>query len=229
MKTSAMRPLAMKLTWLLVCLALAALPAMADTARIVQVDFSNPHLSPSHWTLVIHPDGTAHFHSERGTLPPPDNSPPYIEPGNLDRDVHLSEPFAERLFQGVHHRAIVAGECESHLNVAFQGLKKISYTGPEGTWSCEFNYSRDKQVQDLGDSLMAVAGTIIEGARLEMLLQHDRLGLDHETEYLMDGAGDGRLMELCTIQGILERLAGDDSVLARVRKRARTLLAKIEK
>jgi hypothetical protein len=114
------------------------------------------------------------------------------------------------------------------MKVAFQGWKKLSYRGPGGEGSCEFNFSRDKEIQAMGESLVAVAETIVEGARLENLLQHDPLGLDHETEYLLEAAGDGRVQQICTIRGILERLAGDDAVMERVRKRARMLLARAE-
>ncbi|MGD0913047.1 MAG: hypothetical protein ABR928_14205, partial [Terracidiphilus sp.] len=72
----------------------------------------------------------------------------------------------------------------------------------------------------------AVAETIIEGARLEKLLQHDPLGLDKEMEFLVDAAGSGRAQQIGTIREILDRLAEDDDVLERVRKRARLLLAK---
>jgi len=118
--------------------------------------------------------------------------------------------------------------CESHLKVAFQGWKKLSYTGPQGSGSCTFNYSKDKEIQATGDSLVAVAETILEGARLEMLLQHDRLGLDKETEYLVDAAQNGRAQQLCAIRDILTQLASDDAVMERVRKRARVLLAEAD-
>jgi hypothetical protein len=119
-------------------------------------------------------------------------------------------------------------ECESHMKVAFQGMKQLSYRGPDGTGSCQFNFSRDKEIQALGESLVAVAETIVEGARLETLLQHDPLGLDHETEYLVEAAGDGRVQQIGAIRGILERLADDDAVMERVRKRVRMLLARSE-
>jgi hypothetical protein len=80
----------------------------------------------------------------------------------------------------------------------------------------------------LGDSLVAVASTILEGARLEMLLQHDRLGLDKEMEYIIEAQGDGRLQQIFAIRGILTRLADDPGVMERVRKRARLLLDKAE-
>ncbi len=37
------------------------------------------------------------------------------------------------------------GNCESHAKVAFQGWKKLIYSGPEGEEVCEFNYSKDQQ------------------------------------------------------------------------------------
>jgi hypothetical protein len=114
------------------------------------------------------------------------------------------------------------------MKVAFQGWKKLSYSGPDGEGGCAFNYSKDKEIQALGDSLVAVAGAILEGARLETLLQHDRLGLDQEMEYLVEATGDGRVQQICTIRGILERLADDPEVMERVRKRARVLLARGE-
>jgi hypothetical protein len=207
--------------------ALWALPARGDAPRVIRVDYSNPGLSPSHWTLTIQQDGSGHFHSDRGN-PPADGSQG-IEAPSLDRDVRLSGQFADRVFAAARRHKMFAGDCESHLKVAFQGWKKLSYTGPDGEGSCEFNYSKDKDIQALGDSMVAVAETIVEGARLEMLLLHDRLGLDKEMENLVDFASDGRAQQICAIEDILERLAGDPTVLERVQKRARVLLAKAEK
>ena len=104
----------------------------------------------------------------------------------------------------------------------------MTYRGPDGSGSCTFNYSKDKEIQALGESFIAVAGAIVEGARLENLLQHDRLGLDKEMEYLTEASGDGRIQEICTIRGILKTLADDQEVMERVRKRARVLLARAE-
>jgi hypothetical protein len=145
-----------------------------------------------------------------------------------DRDVRLSAQFAGRVFQAARNYKWFNVDCESHRKVAFQGLKTLSYTGPEGQGSCQYNYSADKEIQALGDSLVAVADTILEGARLEMLLQHDRLGLDQEMEYITEAEGDGRLQQIGAIRGILARLADDPGVMERVRKRARMLLVKIE-
>ena len=108
--------------------------------------------------------------------------------------------------------------------VAFQGWKTLSYSARTGKGSCTFNYSREKDIQDLGDSFLAVSETILEGVRLEMLLQHDPLGLAKEMESLSAAAQDGRAQQLGAIKDILERLAQDDNVMEMVRKRARQLL-----
>src|SRR5215469_9225822 len=123
---------------------LLAQPAGGDAGRTFRADFNNPAVSPAQWTLTLNPDGTGHFHSVRGNAPAPD--PPAFEAPSVDRDIQVSGQFAQRVFQQVHDHAVSSGDCESHMKVAFQGWKKIAYSGPEGQWSCEFNYSRDKQV-----------------------------------------------------------------------------------
>ncbi|MGA8731587.1 MAG: hypothetical protein WB608_22705 [Terracidiphilus sp.] len=203
------------------------LPIDAEPGPVLQVDFSNPGLTPSNWTLVLHPDGSGHFHADRGSAP--DAAVESMGPIAIDQDVQLSQEFADHVFETVHHHKNLKEDCESHMKVAFQGWKKISYTGPDGQGICQFNYSKDKDIQALGDSLVSVASTLIEGARLQLLLQHDPLGLDKEMQFLAEGSGDGRLQQVCAIRGILERLEDDPAVMERVRKRARMLLAKSEK
>ncbi len=199
-------------------------PSAADSGPVLEMDYSNPSLTPAHWVLTIWPDGSGHFRSERGNAPM--DASEGFEAANVDRDIKVSVEFAARVFQAVREHNPSNAGCESHMKVAFQGWKKLTYTGPDGSGECTFNYSKNKEIQWLGESLVAVAGAVVEGARLETLLQHDRLGLDKEMEYLMEAAGDGRVQQICSIRGILERLANDPEVMERVRKRARTLLAR---
>lgn len=190
---------------------------------VFTVEFSNPGLAPGHWTLTIHPDGSGHFTSERAAAPT-DHSGELGLPG-IDRDISVSQKFAENVFAVAQKHSWFNQECESHLKVAFQGSKKLSYSGPQGSGSCTYNYSKDKDIEALGDSAIAVAMTIQEGAKLEMLLQHDPLGLDKEMGLLTNAAHEGRAQQLCAISTILQRLAQDDHVMEMVRKQARLLLA----
>ena len=218
----------MKALWLALALCGLALPVCGQvggaTAPEFLIDFSHPGLSPSHWTLTLRPDGSGHFRSERGSVRGQGSQG--IDAPDVDRDIQVSAEFAERVFETARRHKLSSSDCDSHLKVAFQGWKKLRLSGPDGEWDCEFNYSKDKEIQALADSLMAVAGTIVEGARMEVLLQHDRLGLDRETEYLVAAAGDGRVQQIGAIRGILEQLADDPAVMERVRKRAKVLLGK---
>jgi hypothetical protein len=213
----------MRLAVLVAAALLLSLPLEGEPVAEVRVDFSNPGLFPAQWTLVVHPDGSGHFHAEGGSKPTDESA--MMLPVKVDRDIKLSAGYANKIFQTVRRHKLMRVGCESHMKVAFQGLKKISYSGPDGEGGCEFNYSKDKEIQELGESAVSVASTIIEGVRLELLLQHDPLGLDKEMEYVAEAAGDGRLQQICAIRGILQRLEDDPHVMDRVRKRAKNLLA----
>lgn len=190
---------------------------------VFTADYTNPGISPSHWVMTLHRDGTGHFHADRGDAGPVKKTE--IEVPDEDRDIRLSKDFTAKVFATAEQNSWFNMNCESRAKVAFQGWKKLSYSGPEGQGSCTFNYSQDKQIQALGESLIGVASTLHEGARLELLLLHDRLGLDREMEYISDGAKDGRMRQICVIRDILQKLADDEALLERVRKRARSLLA----
>lgn len=200
--------------------------AFADQGPMIRMTFSNPGLTPSEWTMEFHPDGSGHFTSHRGSAAPPDAK--FIEAPDVDRDIQLTPKFAERAFQVAHRNRLFATQCENRAKVAFQGTKTLAYTGPEGQGTCSFNYGRSQDIQQLGESLVAVATTVIEGARLETLLQHDPLGLDKEIENVQDAAGDGRAQQICSIREILEKLSDDPAVMERVRKRAKALLARAD-
>ena len=206
--------------------ALAPRASAQSGPAVIVVDFSNPGLSPSHWTLTLRPDGSGHFRSERGKAPT--GGPQELNAVSVDRDIQVSKAFAGRIFDTARRHNWFNEECESRMKVAFQGWKKLAYTGPEGQGACTYNYSKNKEIGLVGDAFIAVAQTLLEGSRLEMLLLHDRLGLDSETEYLVEAMRDGRAQQIGAIREILERLAGDDNVMDRVRKRALFLLARAD-
>ena len=190
---------------------------------VVVTDFTNPGVVPSHWIVTLHRDGSGHFHSDRSE--PPQSETKEMDVPVVDRDFQISAAFADHVFQVAREHKGFNVDCESHMKVAFQGWKKLSYSGPDAEGTCTFNYSKDKDIQALGDSILGLAETMLEGARLEMLLQHDRLGLDKEMEFMVEATKDGRLREICAIREILAKVEDDPEVLDRVRKKARVLLA----
>jgi hypothetical protein len=189
---------------------------------VFQADFTNAQMVPTHWTLKLNPDGSGQFDAEGGK--PTNQEANEIWAGDVHRPVQLSAAFTEHVFTTARLRRQFAYPCESHMKVAFQGIKRLSYSGPEGSGACEYNYSKDKEIEALGNSLMAVEFTILSGARMEKLLQHDRLGLDHELEILSDAVKEGNAAETGVIRETLTRIASDEQVMDRARRKARLLL-----
>ncbi|MGB6973312.1 MAG: hypothetical protein WBD67_01380 [Terracidiphilus sp.] len=190
---------------------------------VFRAEFSNPDLAPSEWTLVLYPDGTGHFHADRANSTAP--KPETIEPVTVDRAVKLSPEFTAKVFATARRNEFFNTICQSRQKVAFQGWKTLSYRGPDGEGSCRFNYSREKDIESLGESLVGVTSTLMEGAQLELLREHEPLGLDREMGFIVEAAGDGRLQQIYAIRSILLKLETDPSVMERVRKQARKLLA----
>ena len=94
----------MRAAWVLrACLALSALalpmPAVGDAGPALEMDYSNPGLTPSHWVLTLAPDGSGHFRSERGDAPLVASQG--FEAPNVDRDIRVSAGFAGRVFETV--------------------------------------------------------------------------------------------------------------------------------
>jgi len=194
----------------------------AQQSATVQVEFTNSRLTPSHWKLALNPDGSGQFDADGGQPTAADQNQLLVK--EVHRPIQLSPEFTGEVFSVARDRKLFNFPCESHMKVAFQGTKRFSYSGPEGSGACEFNYSKDKRIQQLSDSFMAVENTLIIGARLEKLLQHDRLGIDREMENLATSAHDHSSIELGTIRETLTTIATDEQVLERARRKARLLL-----
>jgi hypothetical protein len=197
--------------------------AYCQQGSLFQIQFTNEQLIPAHWQLTLHPDGSGNFDADGGH--PSGIDAKQILAGDVHRPIQLSPALTEQVFSTARMRRLFAFPCESHMKVAFQGVKRLSYIGPEGSGACEFNYSKDKEIETLGNSLLAVEYTIMSGARLEKLLQHDRLGLDKELDDLITAAHEGNAMEMGVIRETLTRIAYDEQVLDRARRKARLLLA----
>jgi hypothetical protein len=110
-------------------------------------------------------------------------------------------------------------------NIADTGTKTLSYSAPDGTGSCTYNYSENKEVEELTGMFQGMAETMDEGRILDHLHRFDRLGLDDAMTFLAQEVSAGRALEVGTITASLRSIADDADVMQRVRARARTLLA----
>ncbi len=198
--------------------------AGAQASPEVTFRFENPKLQPASYVLQFRPDGSGHFHAEAGPSPPDDIAALPAE--GQDRDIHISQSVADRIFSIAKQKKFFAFPCDSGSDsVAFQGKKTLSYQGPAGQGSCTYNYSKDQQIQWITAECQGIAITLEEGRRLQLRYEHGRLSLDAELETIEELARDGQATELGNIAPILTTIASDDRVMERAQRRARKLLA----
>ncbi len=200
----------------------------SGTEPQVEFRFENPQLQPASYTLLVHPDGSGHFHAVPGHTPPGDIAA--LPAQEQDRPIHITKGVADRIFAIAKQKKFFAIPCESgNDSVAFQGKKTLSYQGPDGQGSCTYNYSKDAQIQWLTGELQGTAATLEEGRRLDLEHEHGRLTLDAELETLETLVQNGQATELGNIAPTLQAIIADDQVMEHAQRRARKLLTVSEK
>ena len=111
-------------------------------------------------------------------------------------------------------------------NLASTGAKTLIYKDGQRSTKAEYNFSMQAPVQQLTAIFQNLSSTLEFGRRLEYFRRYQKLALDEELKRMEDAErGDG-LGELSMIAPILQRIAGDPTVINPVRVRAQRLLQK---
>jgi hypothetical protein len=190
-------------------------------AAEIRFTYENPKLEPHRYVLTVNEDGSGHFVSEStGAADGAD-----LAPESLDRPIHISKQVREAMFTAARKAKRFSSCDDGGKNIAFQGNKTLEYEGSDGKGSCQYNWSKNPQIEKLTDQFEAIAATLDEGSKLERRYEHGRLSLDGEIEILEELVKDGRAIELENIAPILTKLSQDEAVLQRVQRRARALLS----
>jgi len=189
---------------------------------VVSFQFERAGVAVPRYTLLVREDGTGSYQAEvlPGVAPVAGTPTEHVS-----RAIKLTPGTAAKIFKAARELKDFNIECEAKLkNVANTGTKTLSYAGPDGRGSCAYNYSENKDVTMLTDTLLGIAFTLDEARRLAFLHRFDRLGLDAEMASLTEEAKAGRALELGTIAPTLTSIANDTAVMERVRVRAEKLL-----
>ena len=216
-------------------LLLSALGACAQppSSAVLMFHFERPGLPVPEYTLTVHEDGSGTY-AATYTAPPPDphSGSSYVAaqaaaaPTQVARPILLSAPTTARLFERVRSTNQLRDGCESRdKNIANTGAKTLTYTGPEGSAHCTYNYTENKAIASMTETFQGIAQTLDDGRSIELLHRYDRLGLDRELSNLADAVREGRAIEVATIAPVLQSLCDDSQVMERVRKRAAGLNA----
>ncbi len=200
----------------------AAKPGSQPT---VTYQFDRTGLPVPRFTLVVREDGTGTYHAEEVERRSADSVVQQVSLKEVDRPLTVSAETTAKIFataRALNYFNLFCGT--KAKNIADTGKKTLTYAGADGAGSCQYNYSDDKSVTALTEIFYAIAYTMDVGRRLDFERRFDRLGLDAELISLEKSVTEKNAMELGTIAPTLQRIAGDNEVMQRVRIRATKLL-----
>src|ERR1700739_3225324 len=135
----------MKLACVLL-LALISGVAAAQNRAVVRQPYilfsvANPEVEPSLYSLEIGQDGTGEYKAAYTASEGDAAAPP------VERAIQVHDPVLAEIFATAHKHQFFAMDCEpSRARISFTGNKTLAYTGPDGSGSCTFNYSQDKEI-----------------------------------------------------------------------------------
>ena len=204
----------------------------ASQAATLTFHFERPGLPVPTYTLVLHPDGTGTYQAQYAPVTQPASRYGGVDasasapPESVSMPILLSEATTARLFERARTVGYFEHPCESKAkNIANTGKKVLSYTGPDGTGSCTYNYTDNKLIDGLTDTFFGIAYTLEEGHTLAASHRFDHLGLDSQMIQFTEAVKEGRALEVGAIAPVLRSIAEDAQLLERVRARATQLLA----
>ena len=153
-------------------------------------------------------------------------TPPATPGEHVEVPLALHAGTAKKIFEQARSTQVLHSNCETKAkNIAQTGQKTLTYVDSGGTTTmCTWNYSDKADVAALQNEFIAMAETLDTGRRLRMEQRFDRLALDREMDFLLDEVKDGRAQGLENIMPVLQAIADDQSLLERVRARAKSLL-----
>jgi hypothetical protein len=202
--------------------------ASATKQAEVSFQFDRTGLPVPRFTLRIREDGTGRYQADQAETPATANSMRGQAAQHIDRPINLTRETVAKIFKAARASNYFNIECASKAkNIADTGKKTLSYTGSDGSGSCTYNYSENKNIDTLTNTFLAIAFTLDEGRRLEFLHRYDRLGLDAEMISLSQEAEAGRALDLGTIAPTLAAIADDTALIQRVRLRAKKMLDQV--
>lgn len=202
----------------------ASQPSAAATA-VVSFEFERDGLPVPHFLLAIHEDGSGTYQADEVERRSADSALQLVSRKHVDRALTVSPATVEKIFTAARMLKRFNTQCASKAkNIADTGKKTLTYSGAEGSGSCTFNYSEDKNVAMLANTFLAMAYTMDIGRKLDFERRFDRLGLDAEMISLQQSVQDKNALELGAISSTLNAIARDEDLMQRVRLLATKLM-----
>ncbi|MGH9358567.1 MAG: hypothetical protein ACRD1O_05265 [Terriglobia bacterium] len=205
--------------WPLVALgfiALALMPAHAfasDTGAQIAYTKVLKGSVPEYEKIAVNTNGSGEYDGRSLNAPP---NPQHFQ---------LSAATSQRLFGLAAALKDFNGvKLESGKHVADLGLKTLQYDAGGQDYSCQFNYSTNRDAQELTDLLEGIGAVERHITALNSDLKYDLLGLPEELTLIQNDLDNSALTDPQIMAGTLEAIAHDPRVLHFAQVRARRIL-----
>ena len=174
--------------------------------------------TPQNYTITVESSGKTKYVSRNPTRKEEDADPIY------EVEFTLSSAKRDRLFTLGKATNYFQGDFDFKHKVANTGKKTLTYADPTRHFQTTYNYSENKDVQEITKLFQGISNTIEHGRKLQFLRRFDKLGLERELAGMEQMAQNGYLAEIQIIAPTLQNIINDSTVLNMARDRARRLL-----
>jgi hypothetical protein len=206
------------LIFLSITLSLDPAYCQTEAPAVVTFTIDFPTSQPEHYSIRIRSDGSVRYQSSGRFSADSD------ETDSFDLDFTVGAETRQKIFDLAAKAGYFRKDVDSHKNLAFTGKKTLSYQDPKRSGESTYNYSTIAAVQELTSLLQGVSVTLEFGHRLQYDHRYQKLALDEELKRMEDLARSNELVELTSIQTILDPIIADPSVMNVTRARAQRLL-----
>ena len=173
------------------------------------------------YSIQVQADGKTHFKGTPNSSQGGDSDP-------VQDDFTMSEANRQKIFDSARKLNYFQGDCDSHLkHIAQTGAKTLAYKSAQVQGSCTYNYSQNRDVQQLTQLFLGLAITLDYGHKLAWQYRFDKLGMDQCLRELESAQADHQIEELSAIEPILRKIADDTSLMHISRQSAQRLLKTI--
>ncbi|HEY6348686.1 MAG TPA: hypothetical protein VI636_04675 [Candidatus Angelobacter sp.] len=215
----------------LAILFLFCLPAVAQdqkqpanpTEPTITFDLYWEAATPQNYTITVDWSGKAKYVSRNPTRA--EEGPEDARDPDYEVEFVMSPASREHIFSLAKGNNYFHGDFEYKHKVANTGKKTLTYADQERHFQTIYNFSENKDIEQITRLFQGISNTIEHGRKLQFLRRFDRLSVDSELKGMEDMAQNGYLAEIQIIAPLLQNLANDSSILHMARQRAQHLLA----
>jgi hypothetical protein len=172
---------------------------------------------PEYLAITVHPDGTGTYEGRK------------LDEAPSVRPLKLSPSTTQKLFALASDLGNFASvDLESHKRVANLGLKTFTFEAEGQKNRCEFNYTLNRQAQELTDLFEGIATVERHLVSLEYGMKYDHLSLPKELLQIQIDLENRAMADPQLLVDTLEQIAHNPRYLHVAQVRAQDILQRVQ-